>query len=125
MRWPLWVWERITGIPGVKHWAGRNVISALASFTVLIFLLALALIFREWGFSQTQRFILIIAACILMGLSMIAGIGLSIAPGDSLSFWRVFGTERDPLTRRQARMATPVLSTSQLPSPPDNRENQS
>ena len=125
MNWPLWAWDRIMGIALVNRWIGKNVISALGSFTVLIFLLVLALIFREWGFIQTQRFILIIAACILMGLSTIAGIGLSIAPGDSLSFWQVFGTERDPLTRRQARMATPVLSTSQLPSPPDNRENQS
>ena len=84
MPWPLWVWERITDIPGVKHLVGRNVISALGSFTVLIFLLALALLFRDWGFSQTQRFILMITAFILMGLSMLAGIGLSIAPGGKL-----------------------------------------
>lgn len=125
MRWSLWVWERMTSIPGVKPWVGRNVIGALGSFTVLIFFLALALIIRDWGFSQTQRLILIIAAFILMGLSMLAGIGLSMAPGDALNIRRVFGTQRDPLTRREARMATPVPSSSHLHSPPEDRENQS
>ena len=119
MSWLLWI---ITRMPAVDRWVGRNVISALVSFTVLIMLLAIALILRDWGFSQAQRFILTVAAFILMGLSVAAGIGLALLPGDPLSFGRAFGTQENPLTRREARRVTPVPSTPQLLSP-DNREN--
>ena len=124
MSWPLWVWERITRIAPVDRWIGRNIISALGSFTVLVFILALVLILRDWGFSQTQRFILTVAAFILMGLSVAAGIGLALLPGEPLSFGRAFGTQENPRTRREARRVTPAPSTSQLLSLPANRGSQ-
>ena len=118
MRWPLRVWERITGISGMKHWIGKNVITALGAFTVMIFFLALALILRDWGFSQAQRLILTVSAFILMGLSVVAGIGLSIMPGDPLNLGRVFGSHLDRRTRREARRGTTMSIAPQLPNLP-------
>ena len=78
MSWPILVWERIAGTVLVNRWIGRNVKSALGTFTVLASILALALILRDWGFSQPQRFVLTIASFILLGLSGIAGIAIDI-----------------------------------------------
>ena len=118
MSWPIWVWERIAAIVLVNRWFGRNVISALGSFTALASILALALIFRDWGFSQLQRFVLTIAAFILMGLSAAAAIGLSIMPGDPLNLGRVFGSNLDRRTRREARRGTTMSIAPQLPNLP-------
>ena len=91
MSWPLTAWKRIMLIVLVNRRLGSNVITALASFTVATFILALALILRDWGFSQPQRLVLTLAAFILMALSVAAGIGLSIMLGDPLSYGRAFG----------------------------------
>ena len=118
MSWPIWLWERIAGITLVNRWVGRNVISALVSFTVLVFILALALILRDWGLGQHHRFILAIVAFVLMGLSAVAGIGLSIVPGDPLNLGRVFGTHQDPRTRREIRADSSMSIAPNLPHPP-------
>ena len=113
MSWPILVWERIAGTVLVNRWIGRNVISALGSLTVLASILALALILRDWGFSQPQRFVLTIASFILLGLSGVVGIGLSIMPGDPLNLGRVFGTNQSPRNRREPRM-DPQMSIAPL-----------
>ena len=124
LTWMLWVWQRVTGVTPVDRWVGRNVISALVSFTVLMLLLALSLILHDWGFTEPHRFILIITAFILMGLPLAAGIGLSIVPGDPLSFGRAFGTQENPLTRREARMETQMSIAPHLNDSPGTRERQ-
>ena len=124
MSWPIWVWERIAAIVLVNRWFGRNVISALGSFTALASILALALILMDWGFSQPQRFVLTIAAFILMGLSAAAGIGLSIMPGDPLVLGRVFGTRHSPRNKREARMEKQMSIAPQLPYPSHTEGNQ-
>ena len=114
MSWPVWVWRRITMLVPVDRWVGKNVITALGSFTVLMLLLPVALILRDWGFGGTQRFSLAAAAIVLMALSVAAGIGLSIMPGDPLSYGRAFGTHAHPRTRREARRGTTMSIAPQL-----------
>ena len=115
MRWPIGAWERIMGIALINRWIGRNVISALVSFTILAFIIAIALIVRDWGFMQTDRLILTIAAFLVMGLSFAAGIGLAIMPGDPLNLGQVFGTHQSPRNRREAQMETQMSIAPQLP----------
>ena len=127
MNWPLWAWDRIMGIALVNRWIGKNVISALALFTVAAFILALSLILHDWSFTQPHRFILTITAFILMGLPLAAGIGLSIVPGDPLNLGRVFGTHQNPRNRREARMETQMSIAPHLnysPYSPGTRERQ-
>ena len=112
------------GIALVNRWAGRNVISALASFTVLAFILMVALIIRDWGFSQPHRFILIISSFILVGLSLVTGVGLSIMPGDPLNLGRVFGTHQSPRNRREIRMETQISIAPHIPYPTHTQGNQ-
>jgi len=117
MSWSLWIWGLIMRVALVNRWIGRNVITALGAFTVVIFFVALALMFRDWGFSQNQRFILTLAAFILMGLSVAAGIGLALLPGDPLNLGRVFGTHLAPRTMSEARREGPMSIAPQLPHP--------
>jgi hypothetical protein len=117
MSWLLWAWERIMHLTLVNRWIGRNVITALGAFTLVVFSLALALVFRDWGFSQTQRFILTFTAFILIGSSVVAGIALVLLPGDPLNLGRVFGTHLAPRTRNEARSPTTMSIAPQLPYP--------
>jgi hypothetical protein len=125
MSWPLWAWERIMHLALVNRWIGRNVTTAMGAFTAVVFFLALALMFRDWGFSQTQRFILTLTAFILMGLSVVAGIGLALLPGDPLNLGRVFGTDGSPRSRRESRMEKQMSIAPHLPYPPRTQGNQS
>ena len=117
MSWPLWVWVRVMRLALVNRWIGRNVITAMGAFAAVVFVLALALVFRDWGFSQSQRFILTLTSFILMGLSVVAGIVLALLPGDPLSLGRVFGTHLDRRTRNEARKGTTMSIAPQLPYP--------
>lgn len=124
MSWPLTAWKRIMVIVLANRWLGSNVITALASFTVATFILALALILRDWGFSQPQRLVLTLAAFILMALSVAAGIGLSIMPGDPLSYGRAFSTHSHLRTRPESPRGTTMSIAPQLPNRPHTTEKQ-
>jgi small-conductance mechanosensitive channel len=112
VKWLDEIWDWFSNLIPVERWIRsiNNVLRYLSLAFILIFILILALILRDWGFSPNQRTLLIVIfACLLLAALLIA-MFLAIRRGDllhspyerSLRRGARFGTEKVPLQKTEA-----------------------
>lgn len=126
------IWDFITGIVPVDRWIRvvGNVLKWLSLAFILLFILAMIILMRSWGFTSGQR--MIIACCIfgLMCLVLILGIILALQPGgllyspyeQSLRRGKRYGTEGKPIPKKKVKDLPDQVPPHELPPGQENQE---
>ncbi|MBI4216278.1 MAG: hypothetical protein HY687_02635 [Chloroflexi bacterium] len=128
------VWDFLTNIVPVERWvlAIANVLRFLSIAFILLFLVVIALLLREWGFTAEQRLILILVVLGLLALVLVFGVILAMLPGGalyspyerSLGRGEHYGNDSRPRRRKEAQILPGQTQLPGLPEPPELQERQ-
>ena len=129
MTWLDHIWEGLGNFVPVERWiqAASNVLRYLSLAFILLFLLILALILRDWGFTSGQRTILIAGLSFLMFIALLIAMFLAIRRGDllyspyerSLRRGPIYGTANSPITKQELEKTPPPAENPPLLLPPE------
>ena len=130
MSWLEKLWDFITNIVPVERWirAIANALKFLSLAFILTFLLVIVFVMKDWGFSATQRFWLIVVTLSLLFLVLLASVILALLPGGllyspyerSLASGDHYRTDTQPRNRRdflKAEAPPPLPGLTQPTNP--------
>lgn len=125
--WLTPIWGFLQGLLPVDRWVQTvgNVLKYFSLAFVLVTLLIVLILTRNWGLTADQRFILVLGLIGLLFVALMVVLVLAIKQGDllfspyerSLRRGRNYGTRQRPQSRSEAMAATGESSDTTLQPP--------
>ena len=128
------IWGFVANLVPIERWVKsvENLLKYLSLAFILVFILLLALVLRDWGFSSGQRFTLATLLIALLLIALLIAMFLAIRRGDllyspferSLRRGRNYGTESTPISKRELETLPPPAGSEPLQLPPNSEHQQ-